>query len=144
MSEPNDAQLDVIFFYGAYPLWQFLSTKFDIDIREVCPRVAKDVPKLATELGEYVVEVVEPDYSHGLNTHESDVHDSHITFLLNCVNVVFNMLKEGIIRDGEHILYPYAFQLDSNQNLELVLAQDASEYISELSSCKLGIRFSLT
>jgi len=61
---------------------------------------------------------------------------------LNCVNVVFNMLKEGIIRDGEHILYPYVFQLDSNQNLELILAPDASEYIPALDSSKLGIRFS--
>jgi hypothetical protein len=116
---PDEAQLDIIFYYGAYPLWQFLQQALGIDIRDVCSRVAVEEPKLITPAGIYRMRIVDNDYTNDFPQRDAD-HDSHLTFLLNCVNVVFNMLKEGIIRDGVHILRPYSFQLDSSKSLELV------------------------
>lgn len=150
MSQPSEQQLDIIFYHGAYSLWQFLSQKFNIDLRDVCARVAIDEPSLLTETGKYTMRVVPNDYQSGLV--DDTTHSEHITFLLNCVNVVFNMLKEGIIRNGEHILRMYNFQLDDNQNLELVLSENVEdEYDSDEShpkhaksiddSIKLGINY---
>lgn len=136
---PTDAQLDIIFYHGAYPLWKFLLQKFEIDIRDICARVAKDEPKLATNKGTYYVRTVDNHYNNTLSAE----HTEDVTFLLNCVNVVFNMLKEGIIRNGEHILHPYSFQLDENSNLELILVEtpeDDTKYIKSVDdNIKLGI-----
>lgn len=146
----SEAQLDIIFYHGAYPLWCYLTAKFGIDIRDICPRVAVEEPKVITELGEYTLRVVPDDYHNGLVSDEllTTEHTQHITFLLNCTNVVFNMLKEGIIRHGEHILHPYSFQLDSNQNLELVLSDvladelDLDTYAKSLTDMiKLGVHY---
>jgi hypothetical protein len=143
MSEaPSESQLDVIFYHGAYSLWQFLSQKFNIDIRDVCARVAVDEPSLLTSSGKYAMRVVPNDYQSSLSA--DPMHTEHITFLFNCVNVVFNMLKEGIIRHGDHILRRYSFQLDLDQNLELVLTESANDapYAESIDdSIKLGINY---
>lgn len=141
MSE-NEAQLDIIFYHGAYPVWRYLTDKFGIDIRDICARVAIDEPKLKTAMGEYTLSVVPDNYDNELI--QSDIsHSDHITFLLNCANVVFNMLKEGIIRNGDHILQPYSFQMDSAYNLYLILPENIDDQIpraqSLTDSIKLGI-----
>lgn len=142
-SNPSEAQLEVIFYHGAYPLWKFMLQKFEIDIRDICARVAKDEPKLITNKGTYYVRTVDNDYDNVLGSE----HTENVTFLLNCVNQVFNMLKHGIIRNGEHIVRPYCFQLDENSNLELVLVeepQDGEEYIRSVNdTIKLGIMVEL-
>jgi hypothetical protein len=138
---PNEQQLDIIFHYGAYPLWKFIIQKFEIDIRDVCTKVATVEPKLVANQHTYIVDVVDNDYDNELN--ESMDHNENITFLLNCVNVVFNTLKEGIVRNGIHILKPYYFQLDERRNLELILVEtpEESEYIYSINdNIKLGIR----
>ncbi len=146
--DPAEAQLDVIFYYGAFPVWKFVERVFALDIREVCPRVAVDYPQLLTDQGCYRVELVGSDYCSSLFTHEqTDVasvgsgvdHQQHITFLLNCVNVVFNMLKEGIVRDGKHILGPYGFQLDARSNLELVLLASEEDLVNVCYARRLDL-----
>ena len=138
-SNPSEEQLEVIFYHGAYPLWKFMLQKFEIDIRDICAKVAKDEPKLITDKGTYVVRTVGNDYSNVLG----EEHTKNVTFLLNCINVTFNMLKHGIIRNGDHIVRPYHFQLDENSNLELILIeepQDGEEYIRSVNdTIKLGI-----
>jgi len=139
---PSEQQLNIIFYHGAYSLWQFLSQKFNIDIRDVCARVAVDEPSLLTESGKYTLRVVPNDYQSGLSV--DPAHTEHITFLFNCVNAVFNMLKEGIIRHGDHILRRYNFQLDLDQNLELVLTECDSDspYAESINdTIKLGINY---
>lgn len=142
MASPNEQQLDIIFYHGAYSLWHFLTQKFNLDIRDVCARVAFDEPVLTTDTGKYTMRVVSDDYQSGLEL--NGVHDEHLTFMINCVNVVFNMLKEGVIRNGDHILRPYSFQLDSYKNLELILSDpDSDEPRAEslVDNIKLGIHF---
>jgi hypothetical protein len=137
---PSEAQLDIIFYHSAYPLWKFMIQKFEIDIRDVCARVAKDEPKLVTNKGTYYVRTVANDYNNVLG----EEHTENVTFLLNSVNVVFNSLKDGIIRNGERILHPYYFQLDEHSNLELVLVdgpEDANYIKSVDDRIKLGIVF---
>ena len=138
---PNE-QLNIIFYYGAYPLWKFLNIKFSIDIRDVCAQVSKYDPTLFVSNGKYNTLIVDNNYQNNLD----ETHNEHITFLLNCINSVFNMLKEGIIKNGEHILRPYYFQLDEYKNLELLLVKDENineeTYVkSNNDNIKIGIAF---
>lgn len=135
---PNEKQLDIIFYYGAYPLWKYLDKKFNIDIRDVCHRVAIDEPVLHQLNGVYTMRIVDNEYDHNLD----ETHNENISFLLNCINSVFKMLKEGIIKNGEHILAPYHFQLDDNRNLELVLIDDPANqnYVESIDdNIKIGV-----
>jgi hypothetical protein len=135
---PTDKQMEVIFYFGAYPLWKFLSSKFNIDIREICDKVAIDEPTCHQPKGVYTIRVVDNEYNHNLNKD----HNENITFLLNSVNIVFNILKEGIIKNGEHILKPFHFQLDDNRNLELVLIENPieQEYLQSINNnIKIGV-----
>lgn len=141
----DEAQLDIIFYYGAYPLWQFLTRKFGLDMREVCPRVAVEEPVLTTPAGAYRMQVVDMAHENEFSGRDAD-HDSHLTFLLNSVNVVFNVMKDGIIRDGDHILRPYRFHLTSGDSLVLQLSPedivDGCSYAQSLDdSIKLGVVF---
>lgn len=118
--EPSKEQLDIIFYHGAYPVWKYLIQKFSIDIREVCDRVAREEPVLNIHGKKLVLRTVQPGYKYELD----ESYNGDITFLLNCANVVFNTLKEGIIKHGNHILKPYVFQLDENNNMELKFDED--------------------
>ncbi len=130
----KDAQLDIIFYYGAYPLWRFLDHIFNIDIRDVCQRVAKEEPILRTEEGTYVMKVVDGSFDGKLAEDESK-HGNHCTFLINCANVVFGSLKDGVSLKGEFILRECRFQLDEHLNLEIVI--DGQPY----TDTKIGIFF---
>lgn len=133
-SMDKDAQLDIIFYYGAYALWRFLDHVFNIDIRDVCQRVAKEEPVLRTEEGTYVMRVVDGAFDGKLNEDQSK-HGNHCTFLINCANVVFGSLKDGVSLKGEFILRDCQFQLDEQLNLELVV--NGEPYID----MKIGIIF---
>lgn len=137
---PNQAQLDIIFYHGAYPLWKFLIQKFGIDIREVCERVAKDEPILPIGEKKLALRTVPDDYQCNLD----ESYNSDKTFLLNCANVVFNTLKEGIIKNGEHILQPYKFALDDWNNMFLQLDDDPTiDESHELESFNDAIKLGL-
>lgn len=119
MSEsPNlpDGQLDVIFHYGAYPLWVYLQEVIGINIVDVCPRVAKEEPVLTTDLGKLVARVVELPHDNEL-TH---MHNNDVIFFINSINVVFESLKAGTERDGVKILEGFKFKLDPSHNMYLV------------------------
>lgn len=126
-AQPTQEQTNIIFYHGGYPLWQFLLRKFNIDIRSVCQRVAKDEPVLATDRKKLVVRTVEAGHCHGLDSS----YDSDITFLLNCVNTAFNVLKDGVKQEGKHILKPYKFVLDENHNIALQLVNDPAVELSD-------------
>lgn len=111
-----EGQLDVIFYHGAYPLWKYLLELFEINIVDVCPRVAKEEPVLETEFGNLVARLVDlPDETKLAPTHNNDV-----IFFVNSINIVFESLKAGIESDGVKILQPYRFKLDKWHNLYLV------------------------
>lgn len=146
MSAPSEDQLNIIFYYGAYPLWKLLDQMFGIDIREVCARVAKEEPVLATTEGDYRMRVVDYDYPGMKPIGSTDSsHDQHLTFLVNCVNVVFSSMSEALVLNGVHVLRGYSFQLDSNYNMELVWTKGIEEP-SYAMGCqnKLGVVFQPT
>lgn len=135
----EDIKLDIMFCHGAYSLWQFLQRVFDIDIREVCSRVTKELPVLTTDTGKLAVVVIDANSTYSIvSPVESVEHKDDITFLLNCVNSVFNILKTVVMRNGERILQDYSFQLDDNCLLELVNVHDP-EIVFNPDNVKLGV-----
>lgn len=138
--EPSKEQLDIIFYHGAYPVWKFLIQKFSLDIRDVCDRVARDEPVLNIHGKKLVLRTVSPDYKYNLD----EQYNGDITFLLNCANVVFNVLKEGVIKHGNHIIKPYTFTLDEHNNMELKLDTNPAVDHTHATPCydeyiKLGV-----
>lgn len=129
--ELPDQHLDIIFYHGAYPLWQYLLDVVGINIVEVCPRVAKEEPVLQTKFGKLVARVV--DLPHEKEVDHMSNND--VIFLLNSVNVVFGSLSAGIEKDGCKILDNYKFELDKDHNMILV-HKDTS---IPLSSKAIGI-----
>lgn len=123
MSHPTipDEQLDVIFHFGAYPLWKYIGEVIGVDIVEVCPRVTKEEPVLNTSSGNLVVRVVDTPHRNNIDP----INNNDVIFLLNSVNVVFQSLQEGIELDERKILSPYKFELDSDQNMRLVETETA-------------------
>ncbi len=115
--QPSTEQLAIIFYHGAYPVWKYLIAKFGFDLRDVCDKVAKEEPVVVVGAKKLALRTVPKSYKCEVGSE----YDDDKTFLLNCANVVFNMMKEGIIRHGEHILKPYKFVLDQNQNITLEL-----------------------
>ncbi len=114
--EVSDHNLSYVYYYGAYPLWHYLKDVFNVDISEVCPRVAKDEPILSTSDGDLVPRSVDISNNEMLD----DVYNNHVAFLVNSINVVFESLKSGIEREGVKILEPYKFMMDECRNLYLV------------------------
>jgi hypothetical protein len=119
--QPSEKQLDIIFYHGAYPLWKYIIEKFEFDIRDVCARVATNEPIIHTNGKKLALRTVSNDYKCMLGAE----YDNDKTFLLNCANVVFDILKEGIIRRGDHIFKPYKFVLDQNQNIQIQLYEES-------------------
>jgi hypothetical protein len=111
-----DHQLDVIFHYGAYPLWTYLQEVVGVNIVDVCPRVTKEVPVLKTTNGDLVVRMVDLPHTNELGS----IYSNDINFLVNAINVVFESLKEGVERDGVKLMEPFKFSMDANYNLYLV------------------------
>lgn len=137
MEDAAQVQLDLIFYYGAYPLWRFLDHVFDLDIREVCQRVALTKPILKTQEGSYRICAVDDDYDGQLYNNVG-LHGDHCTFLLNCVNVVFNSLKNDTVKlrfkeSNDAPLDNCVFQLDDKLNMELICGD------VPLEGAKLGI-----
>ncbi len=130
---PSKTQLEIIHYHGAYPLWKFLLQKFGIDIREVCERIAKDEPFLPIDEKKLALRTVNHDYVCTLDSS----YDQDKTFLLNCCNAVFNILKEGIVKNGEHILKPYSFSLDEHGNMSMISSDGSLESYND--SIKLGV-----
>lgn len=134
MSKPADLpdqHLDIIFYHGAYPLWQYLLEVVGINIVEVCPRVAKEEPILKTKYGDLAARTV--DLPHEKEVDHMSNND--VIFLVNSVNVVFESLSAGIEKDGCKLLENYKFELDPNHNMILV-NKDTS---IPLSSKAIGI-----
>jgi hypothetical protein len=109
-------QLDVIFYHGAYPLWRHLKDVLNIDIVDVCDRVAKEEPVLTTQLGD---KLVARTVHHG----EEEEHvmldptfNNDVIFLLNSVNVVFKTLQCGVEKNEEKVLADYKFDLNPETN----------------------------
>jgi hypothetical protein len=117
MESPDipDEQLTWIYYHGAHPLWLYLKTLLDIDITEVCPRVAKDEPILNAKNGDLVARVVELPHDQKLRPE----FNNDVIFLVNSINTVFEILKNGVERDGQLILKNYKFKLDEYNNLYL-------------------------
>jgi len=111
-----DHQLDVIFHYGAYPLWTYLQEVVGVNIVDVCPCVTKEVPVLKTTNGDLVVRMVDLPHTNELGS----IYSNDINFLVNAINVVFESLKEGVERDGVKLMEPFKFSMDANYNLYLV------------------------
>lgn len=111
-----EGQLDVIFYHGAYPLWKYLLELFEINIVDVCPRVAKEEPVLETKFGKLAVRIMPLPNEEKLEP----TYNNDVIFLVNSINVVFESLKAGIESDGVKILAPYQFKLDKWHNLYLV------------------------
>ncbi len=109
-------QLDVIFHYGAYPLWVYLRELFEIDIVEVCKFVTKEEPVLKTDTGNFVVRVVTLPHENTIGKQENDT----VIFLLNSINTVYKTLQAGVKKNDTFILHPYKFKLDSDNNMLLV------------------------
>jgi len=118
MDSKTEEQFNFIFYYGAYTIWKYLDELFQIDIREVCQRVAKEQPTLKTMDGHLLIaEIVDLPCENEL----TDLQNKNdITFFINALNVVFESLKSGIEKDGEKVLFKYRFQMDSDHNLFLV------------------------
>ena len=112
----SEGQLDIIFYYGAHPLWQYLNELFKIDILEVCPRVSKDQPLLDTKYGKLKVDIVDLPFDKQLD----HMSNNDVIFLLNSINTVFTSLSAGIEKDGVKILQSVKFGLDSNHNMRLI------------------------
>lgn len=123
--QPSKEQLAIIFYHGAYPLWKYLIAKFGFDLRDVCDKVAKEEPMVINGEKKLALRTVSKDYKCEVGSE----YDDDKTFLLNCANVVFSMMKEGVIRHGDHILKPYKFVLDQNQNITLELESNPSDDI---------------
>lgn len=121
MSDISEEHLSVIFYHGAYPLWQYLQEIINIDITEVCAYVAKDEPILQVDSSKLTCRVVNLPYDECLPS----IYNNDKTFLLNSVNTVFQMLKAGIEKDGQRLLSDYKFKLDGNHNL-ILLGEDGS------------------
>jgi hypothetical protein len=129
MEAPSDEQLAIVFYHGAFPLWKYLEFCFDIDIREVCDRVAKDEPVVKSNDKELAVRMVQTDHKNELGP----MFNNDIIFLLNAVNVVFNTLKLGIMKDEKKILESYKFKLDAEYNMYMVDEEDDAVNAVKLS-----------
>lgn len=116
MSDISEEHLSVIFYHGAYPLWAYLQEVISIDITEVCAYVAKEEPILTLGDAKLACRTVHLPHDEQLPS----VFNNDKTFLLNCVNTVFEMLKAGIEKDGKRVLSAYKFILDGNHNLILI------------------------
>lgn len=111
-----DAQLDIIFYHGAYPLWVYLQEVVGINIVDVCPRVTKTEPVLKTASGSLVVRMVDLPHSDELGS----IYNNDVNFLLNAINVVFESLKAGVEKNGIKMMEPFKFSIDANHNIYLV------------------------
>jgi hypothetical protein len=129
----EEIQYDMSFYHGSYPLWKFLDESFDIDIRSVCTRVAKEEPMLKCESGLLAVRVITDNQRRRLVsplTHPESRQD--VTFLLNCVYTVYNALRPIAKLNGELALSQYGFQLTDDCCLELI-DLDTGERACELT-----------
>jgi len=123
-------QLDVIFYHGAYPLWTYLRRVLDIDITDICTRVAKTEPVLTPRNGPAIVaRTVSP--AEATPALES-VYNNDVIFLLNSINVVFRTLQLGAERNDEKILMNYKFDLDIATNRISLVHADSNEPVSDL------------
>lgn len=118
MTEPqiSESHLNVVYHYGAYPLWVLLKDIFDVDITDVCPQVTKEEPILKAKSGDLVSRVVDLPFHHCLD----EVFNNDVVFLINSINVVFESLKVGVEKDGHKFLQAYKFKMDESHNLYLV------------------------
>lgn len=122
-----------IFYHGAHSLWVYLQQVFDIDITDVCSSVAKDEPVLATKLGtKLVARVVSAPNEQKLPLK----FNNNVIFIVNSINSVFEVLKEGVERDGEKILAKYEFKLDAFHNLYLFDSSTGSPVSEHLITAK--------
>ncbi len=128
-------QLHVVCYYGGHPLWLYLKEVLNVDIVEVFDKVTKEEPILKTANGSLVVRMV--DLPHELEV--GSTHDNDIVFLTSSINVVFEMLKGGLEKDGVPVLKDIKFSNDSNLNIYLINAE-TEERISDkaLAVVKLG------
>ena len=115
-SDISDSHLNVVYHFGAYPLWLLLKDLFDIDITEVCPRVSKEETIVKTESGDLVARVVDLPFEQHLDA----TYNNDVVFFINSVNVVFESLKIGVEKDGHGLLRAYKFVKDGNNNIYLV------------------------
>ena len=121
MPSRDEIQYDMTFYHGAYPLWKFLEKSFDVDIRTVCTRVTKEEPMLKCDSGELTARVfTDPKNVRLVSPATNPECRADVTFLLNCVNIVYNTLKVLAKRNGELFLKSYSFQLTEDCCLELV------------------------
>lgn len=114
---------DVIFHYGAYPLWAYLKDILRIDITDVCKHVTKEEPVLVTDHGKLVARVVTLPFEPPALP---SIYNNDATFLINSINVVFRSLQPGVERDGQKILSPFKFQKNLDGTLALVNATSSS------------------
>lgn len=115
----EELRYDILFYHGAYPLWKYLESALDIDIRSVCTRVTKEEPQLVrADSSPLAVRI--------MNDHEKTrlvsplTHREDITFLLNSVHTVYNSIKNLAKVGTEYVLSYYSFQLTDKCCLELV------------------------
>lgn len=111
-------QLTWIFYHGGQPLWLYLQQTLDVDITDVCARIAKEEPILKTNFGDLIARVVKLPHECKL----PPSHNNDVIFIVNSINTVFESLKEGIEKDGEKLLKKFKFALDKYNNMYLVNA----------------------
>lgn len=118
MEQPNipDGHLDIIFYHGAHPLWVYLKEVAEIDILDVCPRVAKESPILKTDRGDLSISLVDVPFEKQVGP----MFNNDVIFLLNSINIVYESLRAGIEKDGVKILETYKFKLDKSHNMFLI------------------------
>lgn len=112
---PIEKQLELIFSFGGYPLWQYLQEVLnleDIGTHDVIePLLITTNGKLAARNTDAPVKL-------------SNSYNNDVIFIINAINTVFESVKIEYEQGGVKILEMYKFKIGSENELFLVDADE--------------------